>query len=80
MIVYYNVCDQCGNQNQIDPSEDSDNKGFEFAFSSQDLVACLEKDRFKTTKMRTATFCDRECMLEFLKVNISESGQIKEKA
>lgn len=79
MIVHYNVCDQCGNQTQVDLSEDGENKGFEFSFATQDLVACLEKDRFRTAKMKTGTFCDKDCLLEYLKAHIAENGQIKEK-
>lgn len=76
MIVYYNVCDQCGNQHQIDseqssPEFESDLKnGFVFSFNIQSLFATLNDRKFTQPKLQSATFCDKECLIEYLKTNL----------
>jgi hypothetical protein len=80
MIVHYNVCDQCGNQSQLDTAESESSGGFEFCFMIQDIVASLEHDKFRSKQsMKSVTFCDKECLLEYLKLHLTENGQFKEK-
>ena len=75
MIVHYNVCDHCGQQTQIE--DDKEQHGFEFFFYSLELKDSLKGNKF-SPKFRSATFCQRECLVEFLKVNLEMNGRLKE--
>ena len=82
MIVHYNVCEQCGNQKQIEtekssPEEESRlSNGFVFSFSIQSLYSVLN-NRYGTPKYQNATFCDKDCLIEYLKINIKKVKEDK---
>lgn len=73
MIVFYNVCEHCGKQTQItEDKTDEWNKGCEFYFSIVGLSESIKGSKFPG-KLTSFTFCDKECVLEYLKVNFEKS-------
>lgn len=74
MIVHYNVCDHCGNQTQIE--DEVVTSGFEFCFYSLELKDSLKGNKF-SPKFKSATFCGRDCLIEFLKKYLEPNGRLK---
>lgn len=73
MIVYMNVCDQCGNQNQIQSG--SFDSGIDVNFTIISVFQVVEnRNKYSTDKQITGTFCDRDCLIEWLKARVSDKG------
>lgn len=73
MIVFYNICDHCSNQTQIE--DDKNDYGIEFHFYSY-LISTKER-RDNWSKRNVGTFCNKECLLEYLKNNLDNKGKVK---
>lgn len=77
MIVNYNVCDQCGNQNEIQSG--SLGSGIDVTFTIIPTYQTIEnRGGYNRDKQTNGTFCDKECMLEWFKANLSINGMMKE--
>jgi len=74
MIVYYNICDNCGNQNQI--ISGSAGSGVSFTFY---VFPTYEVKSLMFSKNEEVTFCNKECLLSYLKDNLTKSGLFLEK-
>lgn len=72
MIVYYNVCDQCGTQTDVT----EDGTQFEFSFTVVSVFdsMMLGHRRPSNIKSHTGTFCDRDCLIAFLETNVRKNG------
>lgn len=83
MIINMNVCDNCGNQSEIPPPRDKTSpdeepeKGFAFHFYTTSLQRMVADNRFSSTKYKSGTFCDKECLLQFIKDNLDAYGRMK---
>ncbi len=75
MIVNYNVCDQCGNQNEI--RSGSVDSGIDITFTIVPTYQTIENaGTYKMNKNVNGTFCDKECMIEWLKSHVSKAGVV----
>lgn len=77
MIVYMNVCDQCGNQNEIQSGSLDSGVNIDFR-----IVPTYQKTENRGSylgvdALHNKTFCDKECMLEWFKSHAESSGVIK---
>jgi hypothetical protein len=76
MIVHFSVCEHCGRQKQI--SEEVEETGFEFFYYTTDLRDALKNTKsYFQNKFKSGTFCDRSCLIEFIKNNIDDKGKQK---
>lgn len=76
VIVHYNVCDHCGQQTQISSDEKDITNGFEFFFYTLDLKESIKGNKY-SPKFKCGTFCDRDCLVEFLKANLKPNGRLE---
>ena len=78
MIVSYNVCDHCGAQTEITEAEGSECKDcFEFNYYVVNVVALCKGAKNNFPKWVGFTFCNRDCLIEYLKQNMDNDGTIK---
>lgn len=73
MIINYNVCDHCGSQKQILSGSDN---GVQVALAVQMPYEVVSNAYSKKEEFR-GTFCDRDCLLSFIKENLTLSGRFK---
>lgn len=71
------VCDFCGSQTQINLDE-KENKCFEISISVCDLGHVIKGNNYGV-KAKSFHFCDKNCMIEYLKNNMEINGKFKEK-
>ena len=77
MIVKYNVCDNCGNQAEIQPKEIE--SGVEVLFKVRPVYEAV-KDRFRHfSEEDSLTFCDLNCFTDYIKSSFQKFGEKKEK-
>lgn len=77
MIVYFNVCNHCGTQTQISEGAE-DVQGFEFTFYTFKLKDSIRGQKPWPGKYKSGTFCDVNCLIEFLKNNLDSQGRMIE--
>lgn len=77
MIISYNVCEHCGSQTEI--SNITDDTGFEFHFCTFSLKDSARGQKPWPGKFNVGSFCDRNCLLEYLKANLDEKGNTASK-
>ena len=88
MLIHSSICKECGNQTEIDKHS----KCFQIVVKSYILSQHNFNDRFtndwtaSTKKSTTPTgqvdwinesFCDRDCLVEYLKQHMLDNGMIK---
>lgn len=73
MIVYFNVCDHCGNQNEIKEGDSQ----FVLSFTTQSAHEFIKKGRPYPSKDFQGTFCDKECMINYFQEFLSHNGKLK---
>lgn len=74
MIVKYNVCDNCGTQKEIKEDIES-GVGVAFEIASPEKVVTSSLFR---NDVHIVTFCDRECLLSYLKEHLNPNGFMRE--
>lgn len=73
MIIHYNVCDQCGDKDEIVKGQFS-GIGIEYDVYSVKVPSGFSVSNiFKPNK----TFCCKNCMIEYFKTNINDDGSQK---
>jgi len=79
-VLYQLCCDYCGNIHQIYTDENkTHNEGFEFCFFTLDAFSSLETaNKRYNPKYNSLTFCDKDCLIEYLKTNLNKDGTLKQ--
>ena len=71
------VCDHCGCQTQIHLDEKgADDKYFEISICIGEMNQVIKGNTFGH-KYKSFTFCNKDCMLEYLKANMEMNGKLK---
>jgi len=75
MIVYYNVCDHCSSQSEmVSGSQD----GVDFLFDTDSAFKrATNPTAFRMSRLQRKTFCDKECLLSYLKDCLDHHGFVK---
>lgn len=72
MLITYNICNFCGNQNEI---EEGDNQ-FRIAFDIQLIFEFVKKGNRYPIKDNVGTFCDKECMISYFQDFMKSNGEM----
>ena len=79
MILNCSVCDHCGNQTYFS-SEPAENDGFEFWFCKMTIQEKAKENKPWVQKMRSSTFCNKNCLIEYFKSKLDMKGNVIDEA